>query len=153
CPLAPGADGLDEAVHERLPWHAVELSGKIALVTGGGRRVGRAIVEELARAGALGGAHVHASRAPGLPSVGEARADLAPADGCAALIAAVRERHGRIDLLVNSAAGYERGAFADQDDALWTDLLALNLLAPARLIRAALPLGVSAVVNIVDVAA
>jgi pteridine reductase len=56
-------------------------------------------------------------------------------------------------VLVNSAASYPRGPFAAQGDEVWEATLALNLVAPARLIRLALPLGLAAAVNIVDVAA
>jgi pteridine reductase len=80
-------------------------------------------------------------------------ADLrAPAE-CAALVDAVAAKLGGIDLLVNSAAGYLRGPFAAQGDAAWRELLALNLEAPARLVRLALAHRLSSVVNIVDVAA
>jgi pteridine reductase len=132
----------------------MELAGKIALVTGAARRVGLAIADELAAAGAQVVAHHHGSDAP--PDRRFAlvhRADLRDPAACASLIEAARARFGRIDLLVNSAASYLRAPFADQDDAAWDDLYSLDLAAPARLIRLALPHGLSSVVNIVDVAA
>ncbi|HEX2568423.1 MAG TPA: SDR family oxidoreductase [Polyangia bacterium] len=138
----------------------MELNGKVALVTGAARRVGRAIAEELGRAGATVVVHYHASPPEAvaevereLPGALSLRADLRSPAACADLLEAVRARHGRLDLLVNSAAGYERGPFSSQGDELWEALLELNLIAPARLIRLALPLGLVAVVNIVDVAA
>jgi NAD(P)-dependent dehydrogenase (short-subunit alcohol dehydrogenase family) len=138
---------------------AMKLDGKIALVTGGARRVGRAIAEELARAGATVAIHHHASRAAAAEAAARIKkamvvqADLSTLDGCVAAVEAVRKRHGHIDILVNSAAGYARSPFAYEDDANWEKLLALNLVAPARLVKRAMGIGLSSVVNIVDVAA
>lgn len=129
------------------------------LVTGGGRRVGRAIVEELAGAGAFVIIHYHGSRIEAAelssqwPRSMVVKADLATREGCEALLYAVRSHRGKLDALVNNAADYERGPFAYESDELWEQMLALNLLAPARLTRGALALGVSSVVNLVDVAA
>jgi NAD(P)-dependent dehydrogenase (short-subunit alcohol dehydrogenase family) len=136
----------------------VKLDGKIVLVTGAGRRVGTAIAEELGAAGAFIVIHYHSSRveaarlAAKLPRSLVIKADLRRADGCQALLDGVRQHCGRLDALVNSAAGYARGPFAYETDESWS-LLALNLLAPSRLTRQALGLGVTSVVNIVDVAA
>jgi pteridine reductase len=138
----------------------VELNGKVALVTGAARRVGRAIAVELRRAGAEVVVHSHASPPETvaevlreLPGALAYTADLRSPEACSALMEAVRARHGRLDLLVNSAAGYERAPFSEQGDALWEAMLGLNLIAPARLIRLGLPLGLVSVVNIVDVGA
>jgi pteridine reductase len=137
----------------------VDLAGRSALVTGAGKRVGSAIAEELGRAGARLVLHYHGSRAgaealaarfPGARAVG---ADLRDPAACARLLDAARTHAGGVELLVNSAAGYARGDFAAQDDALYEEMLSLNLVAPARLVRGALGLGLRAVVNIVDVMA
>lgn len=137
----------------------VSLAGKVALVTGGARRVGRAIVEELARRGANMVVHYHRSQAEAdkllavHPDAFLFRADLRSAEGGQQLIEAIGRRFGRLDYLVNSAADYPRGAFVEQDDATWLATIELNLLAPARLSRLALGLGVTSIVNIADVAA
>jgi pteridine reductase len=146
----------------------VTLSGKIVLVTGGARRVGRAIVEEAAARGAR--VVVHHAHSPGeaeevarslagapggKPVVvqGDLRAPHAAAEVVRAAVAAC----GRIDALVNSAAVYGRTPMVGTDDATWeatwADMMALNLAGPARLVRAALPHRLGAVVNIVDIAA
>ena len=136
-----------------------KLAGKNVLVTGAGRRVGRAIAEELARAGAAVvihyfGARVEAAElASKLPRSLVVKADLRTAEGCRSLMEAVRKHVGRLDALVNSAAGYQRGPFAYETDEVWTEMMALNVIAPARLLRNALSLGVTSCVNIVDVAA
>jgi pteridine reductase len=137
----------------------MKLHGKIALVTGAARRVGRAIAETLASDGATVVIHHHASpdeAAAVARACGDAlvlRADLRVPAECVRLVDETVRAHGRVDLLVNSAASYPRAPFAEQDDALWDDTLALNLVAPARLVRLALPHGLSSVVNIIDVAA
>jgi pteridine reductase len=145
---------------------ARELDGRTALVTGAGVRVGRAIAEELARAGARVAVH-YARSARGAAAVaatiqaagGQARtfpADLTVAGAAAALIDEVVAWSGRLDVLVCSAASFRRVPFEKIDDRLWREVMALNLEAPLRLAQAAAPYlrrrrGV--IVNILDVAA
>jgi len=133
------------------------LSGKTALVTGGARRVGRAIVEELARAGCRVVVHyngsaddAHALERSLAGSAVLAQADLRDRDAAGRLVAAAG---APLDILVNSAAGYARTPLATMDDGAWDDLIALNLSAPMRLMREAARAGVASIVNIVDVAA
>jgi pteridine reductase len=138
---------------------SMSLSGKVVLVTGAARRVGRAIAEELARAGATVAIHhrdsdadaasLHASLPGSIVLKEDLRDPLAPAR----LVAATVKSLGRLDLLVNSAAGYARTPLAALADDEWDAMLALNLTAPMRLIRAGVPAGVRAIVNIVDVGA
>jgi pteridine reductase len=133
----------------------MSLSGKTALVTGGARRVGRAIVEELARAGCRVVIHYNGSAADAealagtLPDATIIGADLRDRSAPARIVA----RAGALDILVNSAAGYARTPLATMTDDAWDDMLALNLAAPMRLMREASRAGVSSIVNIVDVAA
>ena len=135
------------------------LAGQTALVTGGARRVGRAIVEELARAGCRVVIH-HASSdadaaalAAALTDAVVIKADLRARDAARAVVDAALAATGRLDILVNSAAGYARTPLATLDDDRWDDLMALNLAAPMRLMREASRVGVSSIVNLVDVAA
>ena len=132
------------------------LDGKVALVTGGAKRVGRAIVEELARAGCRVVIHYNGSAddAHALErSLGSAaslvQGDLRDRATAARLVAAA----GALDILVNSAAGYARTPLATMSDDAWDDMLALNVAAPMRLMREAARAGASAIVNLVDVAA
>jgi pteridine reductase len=135
------------------------LAGKTALVTGGARRVGRAIVEELARAGCRVAIHHRDSTEAArelqrsLPGALVVQADLRERDAAARVVGEIVARAGALDLLVNSAAGYARTPLAAMDDDAWDDMLALNLDAPMRLMREAARAGASAIVNIVDVAA
>jgi pteridine reductase len=137
----------------------MSLAGKTALVTGGARRVGRAIVEELARAGARVVIHHRDSpdeaRALAAAHAGAAvvQADLVERAAAARVINEAVAAVGRLDLLVNNAAGYARTPLATMDDDAWDATFALNLDAPMRLMREAARAGASAIVNIVDVAA
>ena len=98
-----------------------ELSGKLALVTGGGRGIGRAIVLELARQGAdvlltyvrhPDAAQQTAAEAQRLGVRAEAlRVNVADEQSVERLFAEVRERHGYLDILINDAAsGVNRSA-------------------------------------------
>lgn len=92
----------------------VDLHGKVALVTGGSRGIGRAIVLELARQGAeviVNYVRHHNSARETVEAVREAggrchmiKANLADADSMAAMFAEIRERHFRLDILISNAA-------------------------------------------------
>ena len=144
----------------------MHLKGKVALVTGGGRRVGRALVEALAERGARVAVHYnHSSKgaeevARSIESSGGKavtfQADLTRADASPALIASVATKLGSLDVLVNSAAVMVRTPFGAVDAAAWDSMFALNLRAPFLLAQAAAPLLKSsrgAIVNIADLAA
>lgn len=125
---------------------------KVALVTGAAVRVGRAIAEDLARAGWAVAAHHLAHPPPrGLAAF---RADLADPDGPAALARAFGGRFRRLDLLVCSAAGFEARPLEETDAAAFDRQMDLNARAPLLLARALLPLlrrSGGSVVNIADV--
>lgn len=150
----------------------MDLNGKVALVTGAARRVGRAIALALAGRGA--GIVLHygrsaeaaeetaaAIRGLGVP-VWPLRADLSRPEEIEALFAAADRQAGRLDVLVNSAASFERSGFDEITAGDWDRVLALNLRAPflltqqaARRMRARWrPGGEPAlVVNLIDLSA
>jgi pteridine reductase len=122
------------------------LAGKVALVTGGGVRIGRALALALASAGARVALHFGRSAAEAaatVEAIGELGSEAAafPADlrdlsRVEGLIAAAAERFGRIDLLVNSAAVFAPGGVPDTTEPLWDEHFAVNLKAPFFLSRA-----------------
>jgi pteridine reductase len=124
----------------------------VALVTGAGTRVGRAIALDLSRNGWEVVAHFHAHRPP--RSLLGVQADLSRPDGPTSVAKALRQRFARLDLLVNSAAVFERRPLEDTSAALFDTQMALNARAPLLLTRALLPLlrrAGGSVVNVLDV--
>jgi NAD(P)-dependent dehydrogenase (short-subunit alcohol dehydrogenase family) len=119
----------------------LELEGKRALVTGGTKGVGRAVVSTLRDAGAtvLTTARSQPERADYSDQF--AAADVSTAEGCAVVAHAVHERLGGIDILVHVVGGSSApaGGFAVLDDHEWHKALDQNLLAAVRLDRALLP--------------
>ncbi|MGH7648820.1 MAG: SDR family oxidoreductase [Gemmatimonadaceae bacterium] len=121
--------------------------GRVALVTGGARRVGRALAEALADRGARVAIHHHDSPNDAASLIGQLtargieaaafRADLRQPDAPDQLIADVVARFGSLDILVNSAAIMVRSELAAITTDEWDDTFALNLRAPFFCARAA----------------
>ncbi len=144
----------------------------VALVTGAAIRVGRAIADELVRAGYRVWIHHHRSRVEADGLVAQLRADHGPAavvdriaadlsEGeartalCRTVLDPAGPGAGRVDLLVNNAASFERGPFLEREDADLARVLQVNLVAPLSLVRglaAGLRRSGGNVINIVDVA-
>jgi len=119
----------------------LELEGKRALVTGGTKGVGEAVVEALREAGASVLTTAR-SRPEKLARADQfISADVSTAEGCAAVVEAVRDRLGGIDIIVHVVGGSSApaGGFAVLDDDEWHTALDLNLFAAVRLDRALLP--------------
>lgn len=137
---------------------------EVALVTGGAKRIGRAIVSRLAGAGYSVAIHYDRSRSEAETLAAELRAagaacctlaaDLADAQAASALVPAAAQALGPVTLLVNSAASFVGDDVRSLDVATWDRQFAINLRAPSLLIGALaqqLPEGADgAVVNIVD---
>ena len=125
------------------------LSGRVALVTGAGIRVGRAIALALGEAGADVAVHYKTSAEPAEETASRIRslgrravtlaADLADPEACAGLVRETMASLGGLDLLVHSAANFHRAALADTDAALWDDAMNVNARAALLLARAAEP--------------
>ncbi len=144
----------------------MELRAGVALVTGAGRRVGRAIALALAARGMRVAVHYNASaaeaeetvrlaRAAGAPDAWSIPADLRDATAAGRLVDDVAAHAGTLDVLVNSAAEMHRTEFAAVTPAEWDDVMALNLRAPFFCAQAAarhMSTRGGAIVNIADLA-
>lgn len=142
----------------------MDLYGKVALVTGGAVRVGKAIALALADAGADVAFSYNLSADAAAATVAEIeargthalafRADQSQAEQVTALVDAAVAQLGRLDVLVNSASLWRRTPWAELDEAAWDHLLAVNLKGPFLCARAAAAHlaahGDGAIVNIVD---
>src|SRR5260370_14825209 len=138
------------------------LKGKVALVTGAGRNIGRAIALALADAGAKVAVNVRASRDEGQAVVDEiaarggdallVAADVTQRAEVDAMIAAIAQRFERLDIVVNNAAVRREVAFADLPYADWRAAQAVCVDGAFHCTQAALPLlrgsGSGTVINI-----
>lgn len=146
----------------------MELRGKVALVTGGGRRVGRALALALAGRGATVAVHYNESEAGAADVVDAIKKNGGRAQVFAANLTnvALAEKLpdqvvralGALDVLVNSAAVMIRTPFGEVKSETWDEIFALNLRAPFLLAQAAAPhlkraKGGGAIINIADLAA
>jgi meso-butanediol dehydrogenase/(S,S)-butanediol dehydrogenase/diacetyl reductase len=124
------------------------IEGRIALVTGGGRGIGRAVALALARAGA--DVAVAARSVPEIEAVAAEIAalgrrthffplDVSDRASTARTPAVVAERLGPVDILVNNAGMAASAPVQRTDDATWDALLAVDLTGPFLLTRACLP--------------
>ena len=143
-----------------------EFDGKVVVVTGGSRGIGRAIAAAFAAAGAqtviaasseknLASAAEMIAKAGG-PATLTCAGDLKQLENCEALFELVGSRFGRCDILVNSAGATKAGSFLDLIDEDWHDGFALKFFAAVRLCRLFWPTlkaGGGHVVNIVGGAA
>ena len=142
----------------------MELAGRNALITGGARRVGRALALALAGAGANVFIHYRRSAESAEQTAAEARAlgplaacgsaDLGDPSSTHALLAQARAELGPISVLVNSASGFSADTLTDVTLAGFRSALDLTLTAPVMLTQAfaaALPHSLDgAVLNITD---
>jgi pteridine reductase len=122
------------------------LEGRVALVTGAAIRLGRAIAEALADAGATVAIHHHDSADEAailVERLGAAghraeafRADLSDDDALLALVPTVERRLGPVSVLVNSAARFDKVPFLETSEATLEALWRLNARAPFLLARA-----------------
>jgi len=113
---------------------SVDLAGRVALVTGGGRGVGRGIAERLLAAGAevviCGRNEPEALPAAGGRTARFVRADVREVEQIEVVVAAALEAFGRLDVLVNNAGGAPAADAATASSRFHEKILQLNLVAP-----------------------
>jgi len=125
------------------------LAERVALVTGG-KRIGQVVAEELARHGADLVLSYRSSRQEAEDAAAKVRAlgrraevlraDVSQPEDCAALVTAIGDRLGRLDIIVNMASTYVSRPLAAIDEAAWRDDIDANLSSAFYVTHAALHL-------------
>ena len=127
----------------------LQLTGKVALITGATGGLGAACARELAREGArlFLCARTESDleelaaelRKAGCDSVSSLAADLTSPEAAGAVAVSAETAFGKVDVLVNCAGASAGGVFWELPDSVWEDSLALKFMATVRMIRAVLP--------------
>ena len=144
----------------------MNISGKVALITGSAKRIGRLTAIELARHGARIAIHYRNSIEDAKESLrmiqaeggsGELfQADLADLPAISAMIQKIEKTFGGLDILVNSASTFHTGTAEETSAELWDEQMSSNARGPFFVAQSAAQLmmrrGSGKIVNIVDVA-
>lgn len=144
---------------------ASRLRGRVALVTGAGRRLGAATARVLHAAGMNVAVHYHRSAQPARRLVDELnekrtrsalalRADLHHVTALTPMVEEVVQTWGQLDALVNNASGFYPTPVGSTSEAQWDELLGSNLRGPYFLIQAAAPhlkKSRGVIVNLIDI--
>jgi NAD(P)-dependent dehydrogenase (short-subunit alcohol dehydrogenase family) len=138
-----------------------EFSGKVVVITGGSRGIGREIAVEFAREGAQtvivssSGKNLAAATktvaAAGGPAPLAITSDLRKLEGCEAVLKQVKDKFNRCDILVNCAGATRAGNFVDLPDEAWMDGYALKLFGCVRMCRLFWPMLKAAQGHVVNV--
>jgi 3-oxoacyl-[acyl-carrier protein] reductase/pteridine reductase len=145
----------------------MEIKNKVALITGGAHRVGKAITLMLAKAGANVVINYHTSAAQAEATAEEVRAlgakvlavqaDISKYEQVKAMAGQVKIWFGGIDILVNSADRWEKSPFPSEDLGPWERIIGTGVNGPYYVTNAFAPLmlerGGGAIVNIIDLSA
>ena len=140
-----------------------KLEGKVALITGAGKRLGRAVALRLAEEGMDVAVHYGTSAKDAAEVVGKIeemgkkavaiRADLRSVDEIRRMLVEVGNELGRLDVLVNSAANFLPGSMVSTTEEVWDASLDTNVKAPFFVAQAAAPMlrrSKGAIVNFAD---
>jgi pteridine reductase len=142
-----------------------KLAGRVALVTGAGKRLGRAVALRLANEGADVAVHYGKSEAESREVVAEIEkmgrravafsAELTDVPAIQKLVQSVASRFARLDILVNCAANFLETKFGETNEATWDASLDTNLKAPFFCAQAAAPhlakSGRGVIINFADI--
>lgn len=128
-------------IPQKFPVTGQEFAGKRALVTGGTKGTGEAIVDRFSAAGALVLTTARSEAPEALSPKLFVQADVSTLAGAEEVAASVMDRLGGVDIIVHSVGGSKSpgGGFAALTEEAWQDELSLNLLAAVRLDRLLVP--------------
>jgi pteridine reductase len=138
----------------------MDISGKVALITGSAKRVGREIAFELARRGALIAVHYRSSASEAKQVTSDTgaifQAELTNQNDVKRMFAQLEQKFGRLDILVNSASVFSPATADNATPEHWDEQMDTNAKAPFFLAQHAARLmrrnGAGKIVNIADVA-
>ena len=121
------------------------LTGRVAVISGGSRGIGKAIARRLAEGGCdcLLAARTAANLQNAASEIRQesgrrvemCTTDLRTLAGCEAVLDVARNTFGRVDILINCAGATQGGRFLEQDDSIWEDGFALKFFGAVRLSR------------------
>ncbi len=145
----------------------MDIKNKVALITGGAHRVGKAIALMLARAGADVVINYHTSTAQAEATAAEARAlgvkaltlqaDIASYEQVRTMATQTKTWFGGIDILINNADHWEKSPFPDEDIGPWKRVTGAGIDGPYYVTNAFAPLmlerGGGAIINLLDLSA
>ena len=136
-------------IHEAALQTGTDLKGKVALVTGATKNIGRAIARSLANAGASVAVNSRASKADGDKVVAEITeaggkaacyvADVADAAAVDAMVKGITERFGGVDILVLNASIRKQTHIAEMSFEEWRRIMAISLDGSFHCVKACLP--------------
>jgi NAD(P)-dependent dehydrogenase (short-subunit alcohol dehydrogenase family) len=116
---------------------SVDLSDRVALVTGGSQGIGAGIAGVLVEAGATVVTCARSAVESPAPGTSHVQCDVRDPDAVAAMVQALVAEHGRLDILVNNAGGSPYALAADASPRFLDKILGLNLTAPLVVAQAA----------------
>jgi NAD(P)-dependent dehydrogenase (short-subunit alcohol dehydrogenase family) len=136
---------------------SVDLSDRVALVTGGSQGIGAGIADVLVEAGATVVTCARSAVEHPAPGTTHVQCDVRDPEAVAAMIETIVAEHGRLDVLVNNAGGSPYALAADASPRFLDKVLGLNLTAPFLVAQAVNTVmqrqGGGAIVNISSVSA
>jgi 3-oxoacyl-[acyl-carrier protein] reductase len=137
------------AIHDAALQKGDELKGKVALVTGATKNIGRAVARSLASAGAIVAVNSRASKEDGDSVVKEITdaggiaaayvADVADGEAVAAMVKSIEQRFGGIDILVLNASVRKQTHITEMSFEEWRRIMAISLDGSFHCVKACLP--------------